>query len=173
MYKYSLADNYILTIDEQEEIVNWVKKNYHKFISTGYHRCFSKIELHNDIPKCVNDIKLRIIEKENLHNEIQEPYFKDSIGYMWDGGQLHKHTDPNQGELIHTRFNVYVQLPLTGGYPIYDNKILRLKERTYICCRSGLDLHSCEMAEGSRERIIISFGYLLSKERVKNIIYEY
>jgi hypothetical protein len=48
-----------------------------------------------DIPKVVWDIRLRIIEKENLKDAIPEPILEDSIGYMCDGGELHKHTDPN------------------------------------------------------------------------------
>jgi hypothetical protein len=92
---------------------------------------------------------------------------------MFDGAQLHEHTDPNQGDLIHTRFNVYVQLPEEGGYPVYAGKTLKLKERTYICCKSGLDLHYCEKCIGKRERVVLSYGFLLPNDRIKNIFYEY
>ena len=108
-----------------------------------------------------------------MHDEIEEPLFKDSIGLMMDGAQLHTHTDPNKYGLIHTRFNVYVQLPYIGGYPIYNDNLYKLKERTYICCRAGIDPHYCEKVEGDRERIILSYGFLLPIERVNNIIYDY
>ena len=109
---------------------------------------------------------VKAFSTNKLHTEIiikgtiEEPLFKDSIGYMMDGGQLHEHVDPNQDGLIHTRFNLYVQIPHEGGYPIYAGKTLRLKERTYICCRAGIDPHYCEKVEGDRERIIISYGFL-------------
>jgi hypothetical protein len=86
---------------------------------------------------------------------------------------LHEHTDPNEGELIHTRFNVYVQIPEIGGYPIYNNILCKLKERTYICCRAGIDKHYCEKVIGNRERIVLSYGFLLPYDRIKNINYEY
>ena len=113
------------------------------------------------------------MDKEELYKYIQEPHFRDSVGYMTEGGQLHLHLDPNpNSDLIHTRFNVYVKLPEKGGYPIYANKTCKLKERTYICCRSGIDKHCCTKVEKG-ERIILSFGFLIPKSRIENIIYDY
>lgn len=175
MRKYTKYDEPIITEDEQIQIVEWCRKNYKDFIITGYNRRAMQLDRPIDIPKCVWDIKTRIIEKENLQNEIQEPCMKDSIGYMQNDGKLHVHKDNNNNDkgLIHTRFNVYVQIPEKGGLPIYDGKLHKLKERTYICCRSGMDVHSCSIVKGNRERIILSYGYLLSQERVNNIVYDY
>ena len=172
---YSNKDEPILTLDEQSEIVEWTRKNYIYFSNKNNNRFMQKLSYFNDVPKCVWDIKHRIFEKENLYGYEQEPTMKDSIGYMINGAQLHIHTDPNppNSDLIHTRFNVYVQIPEKGGYPIYNNVLHKLNERTYICCRSGIDLHYCEKVEGYRERIVISFGLLIPKDRIKNIIYDY
>ncbi len=173
VYKYTSNDEYIISKEEQELIVNWVKENYKKLNSNGYQKYMKSMDEIEDIPSIVWDIKKRIVKKENLFDAIQEPLFRDSIGCMCDGGQLQTHVDPNKDGLIHTRFNLYVQLPYEGGYPIYSGKTLKLKERTYICCRAGVDLHSCEKVIGKRERIIISYGFLLPPSRVKNIVYEY
>ena len=172
-YIYTKDDECILSELEQFEIVEWVKNNYHRFRPTGTNRYMQLMILLNDIPKCVWEIKDRIVKKEKLENEIQEPLFKDAIGYMTDGGQLHKHTDPNRYGLVHTRFNVYVQIPIKGGLPTYGDQLISLKERTYVCCRSGKDLHHCQLVEGDRARVILSYGFLLSEERVKNIKYLY
>jgi hypothetical protein len=172
-YKYTKNDKEILTNEEQEIIVQWVKKNYLRLKKNGEYKYMKSMYEIPDIPKIVWEIRKRIVEKENLQNAKQDPLFKDTIGCMLNGGQLHKHTDPNIDDLIHTRFNVYVQLPNEGGYPIYDDKTYKLKERTYICCRAGLDYHCCEKVIGDRERIILSYGFLLPKERVENIKYEY
>jgi CRISPR/Cas system-associated protein Cas5 (RAMP superfamily) len=172
-YKYTSNDECIITIEEQEEIVNWLRENYLRLKKNGSNRYMKSLDEIPDIPKIVWDIKKRIVDKENMHEQIQEPFFRDSIGYMFDGAQLHEHTDPNQGDLIHTRFNVYVQLPEEGGYPVYAGKTLKLKERTYICCKSGIDLHYCEKCIGKRERVVLSYGFLLPNDRIKNIVYEY
>lgn len=170
-YKYSKNDDYIINIEEQKEIIDWVKKNYLRLKKNDFNRYFGLIENYEDIPKIIYDIKMRIVKKENLENSQEEPLYKDSIGYMFDGSQLHVHIDENVGKLIHTRFNVYVKLPEKGGYPVYNGKVLRLKERTYICCRAGIDPHFCQKVYG--DRIILSFGFLLPIERVSNIIYDY
>jgi len=172
-YKYTSNDECILTIEEQEEIVSWLRENYLRLKKNGTNRYLRSMQEIPDIPSIVWEIKKRIVDKENMQDQIQEPLFKDSIGYMFDGAQLHEHTDPNHDNLIHTRFNVYVQLPEIGGYPVYDGKTLKLKERTYICCKSGIDSHYCEKCEGKRERIVLSYGFLLPYDRIKNIIYEY
>ena len=172
-YIYSSLDEPILTIEEQETIVKWTKNNYINFDKNGVNRYKKELDNLENVPDCIWNIKKKIIEKEKLHDAPMEPILRDSIGYMTDGGQLHKHKDPNKDGLIHTRFNVYIQIPEKGGLPVYDEKVLKLKERTYICCRSGLDLHYCEKVEGPRERIILSFGFLLPFNRVSNIIYNY
>jgi len=174
-YIYSNNDEFILTIEEQKIIVNWVKANYKYFIDNGENKYFQKLKYFKNLPSCVWDIKKRIFDREQLHDYEEEPLFKDSIGIMFEGSELHLHKDPNpiNSDLIHTRYNVYVQLPEKGGYPIYNNIHKRLKERTYICCRSGLDNHCCAKVEGKKERIIISFGVLLPLSRIKNIQYDY
>jgi len=172
-YKYTKYDDEILSIKEQEIIVNWVKNNYLRLKKNGDNKYMKSMYEIPDIPKIVWDIRKRIVNKENLHNAKQDPLFRDTIGCMLNEGQLHKHKDPNLDDLIHTRYNVYVQLPYEGGYPIYNEKLCKLKERTYICCRAGLDEHYCEKVIGDRERIILSYGFLLAKERVENIFYAY
>ncbi len=172
-YLYSLNDDFIVSEEEQKIIVDWVRSNYLTLNENGFKRYMKNMYEIPNIPSVVWDIRKRIVEKENLQNAIEEPLFRDSIGYMMDGGQLHKHTDPNRYGLIHTRFNVYVQIPEKGGYPVYSDKVLRLKERTYICCRAGLDPHYCEKVEGDKERVVLSYGFLLPKERVQNVKYSY
>lgn len=169
-FTYSKNDDYILNEDEQQEIVNWIKNNYKKLQPNGFNIYNGLIE-NLDIPQIIWNIKNRIIQREELQNAKQDPLYKDSICYMFDGSQLPIHSFKNDNQLVHTRFNVYVKLPEIGGYPIYDGKVLRLKERTYICYRMGIETHCCQKVYGNR--IILSFGFLLPLDRVKNIIYDY
>ena len=94
---------------------------------------------------------------------------------MSKGGKLPTHKDANQNnnQLIHVRYNIYVQIPLKGGLPVYNNQIIKLKERNYICCRSGIDSHSCLEVEDDRERIVLSFGYLVPIENINQINVKY
>ena len=174
-YVYSSEDEPIMSIEEQFEIVEWTKKHYKYFIKNNGNKYLQKIDYFDNLPKCVLEIKKRIFDKENLYEYEQEPIFRDSIAIMFKDESLHLHSDPNpkNSDLIHTRFNVYVQLPEKGGYPIYGGTHCKLNERTYICCRSGIDLHCSAKVEGNRERIVLSFGVLVPPERIENIIYRY
>jgi hypothetical protein len=175
IYEYTSNDEYILSESEQKIIVEWVLQNYKYFHYNGESKYFQKLIFFKNVPECIWDIKKRIFNKEQLHNYEVEPIFKDTIAIMFKGSQLHEHTDPNppNSNLIHTRYNVYVQLPIKGGYPVYNNIHCKLKERTYICCRSGIDKHYCVKVEEERPRIILSFGVLLPFERIQNIVYKY
>jgi hypothetical protein len=102
-YKYTKNDTEILTEEEQQIIVLWVKKNYLRLKKNGDKKYMKSMYEIPDIPKIVWEIRKIIIEKEDLWDAKQDPLFKDTIGCMLDGGELHKHTDPNVGDLIHTR----------------------------------------------------------------------
>ena len=168
-----MEDNFIMTIEEQNEIINYAKNNYKIFDKNGYNKWKKALDELPKVPECIWEIKKRIIEKENLYDSPQEPTLKDQIGYMIEGGFLHLHVDQNKDGLIHTRFNVYVQIPYEGGMPIYSNHRIDIKEREYTICRSGIDFHYTDKVKGDRERIILSFGFLLPYEKVINIKYKF
>jgi hypothetical protein len=176
VHLYSDRDDPIMTEAEQSEIVAWVRSHYQYFRPNGPRQFMQRLDYLDDVPDCVWDIKRRIYDRERLHGYDPEPLYRDSVGYMLDGGFLHLHSDPNPDDgsgRIHTRFNVYVQLPERGGYPIYADIPCRLRERTYICCRAGIDKHRCATVQGPRERIILSFGVLAPRARVERVVYAY
>lgn len=166
-----MMDNIVMTSEEQVEIVEWANKNYVNFINNGPGRQYHFLDTFEDIPICIWNIKQRVVEKEGLYEYRQEPVFRDYIGYIVNGGQIHPHKDPNNDFLdddllIHTRFNVFIQLPLKGGMPIYGNKKIDVKELEYIRCLSGLETHYCEKVEGEKARIILSFGFLIPQNKL-------
>lgn len=151
----------VITVAEQAELIEWANQNYGSFIKNGFGRQFKKFRELPTIPACVWDIKARIVAIERLENAPQEPMFEDYIGYITDGGKIHPHKDSNRDGLIHTRFNAFVQLPEKGGLPVYGDVVLPVAERHYVRCNSGIDMHTCEMVEGPKARIVLSFGFLL------------
>lgn len=173
---YTDRDAPVVSEAEQAEIVAWVRSRYPYFRPNGPRRYMQRLDYLDDVPDCVWRIKQRVYDRERLHGYETEPLFRDSVGYILDGGALHLHRDPNPDDgsgRIHTRFNVYVQLPERGGYPIYAGVPCRLRERTYICCRAGLDKHCCAPVEGPRERVVLSFGVLAPRARVERVRYAY
>jgi hypothetical protein len=161
----SVLDNRmeVVTEAEQAELIQWGNQNYTTFKKNGPGRQFQGLNDLAGVPPCVWAIKQRIVEREGLQHAPQEPLFKDYMGYITDGGQIHPHTDPNKNGLIHTRFNAIIQLPEQGGMPIYGGITIPVVERTYVRCNSGIDEHYCELVKGAKARIVISYGFLLPR----------
>lgn len=75
-HSYSYKDDYILDIKEQEEIIEWTKKNYNRLEKNGFNRYNGLLENYQDIPQVVWDVKSRIIKIEKLEQAIQNQNIK-------------------------------------------------------------------------------------------------
>lgn len=142
-------------------IREWALKNYTLFRPNGYGRQYGILAEFDDAPDEVWVIKRNIVDEYDLHNAIQEPIFKDFCGFITDGGQVHEHKDPNQGGLIHTRFNIMISKPEIGGNPVIDGIEVNVKEGEMWICQAGLYKHYCTEVKGNKPRIILSFGFLI------------
>ena len=118
------------------------------------------------IPDCIWKLRQKIVFKEKLQDCIQEPVFEDFISMILPGGYIHHHKDPNQYTLYHTRFNVCIQHPsddfkvFYGGFPVdFSNGV-------YALSRSGIDVHYSTVNNSTLPRINISFGFLVTKEKL-------
>jgi len=145
------------TKTEQLEYWNNLQKEHYK------NNTLSPYDL--TMPSCIWKIKQRIIEKENLFGYKQEPIFQDYIAILHPPAYINKHKDSNKDNLIHCRFNVFIELPKKGGETYYNDIFVDVKEGSYVLCKSGLEEHyTTPLEEGNR--ISISFGFLIPKERV-------
>jgi hypothetical protein len=174
----------IMSEEERKEILDWIYLNKSNFLPIKNNRLHYLILEHEDdintsgmnsdklpaynpnLPRSVWKIKQRIIEKENVAEYKQEPVFQDFIAVIPPTGYIHKHRDPNEGNLIHCRFNVFLEIPTKGGDTYYDDRlVMDPKEGSYILSKSGIEEHyTYPIEEGNR--ISISFGILIPKERV-------
>ena len=141
-------------------IADWANKNYKLFSQNGFERQYGILQNLNP-PSEVWLIKKQIIDRYNLIHAKQEPCFKDYCGYITKGGAIHPHTDKNEGNLIHTRFNVMVSKPFEGGEPIQNGVVIDVEEGDIWRCDAGLVKHWCNQVVGDKPRIVLSFGFLL------------
>lgn len=141
-------------------VIDWANQNYKNFTPNGFGRQFCVLQKNNTL-KEIWDIKKIIVDEHKLHNKKQEPVFKDYCGYITDGGAIHRHKDPNQDNLIHTRFNVMVSKPLQGGEPIQNGVVIKVEEGDFWRCDAGLVEHWCSPVIGNKPRIVLSFGFLV------------
>ena len=114
----------ILSEEERTEILEWIYANTHRFMRVNENRVHHLITENDEsgLPSSVWTIKRRIIEKEGCADYHQEPKFQDFIALINPGGFLYKHIDENYGDLIHSRFNVLLQVPTKGGETFYNSK---------------------------------------------------
>ena len=78
------------------------------------------------------------------------------------------HKDINKDDdTIHTRFNVMINKPEEGGFPIIringKDTIIETQENETWICAAGLYEHSTTEIKGDKPRIMLSFGYDIDK----------
>lgn len=145
-------------------VAAWAAANYQTFkrntISPGRH--FGILQ-RSDLspPPEVWEIKRRIVDAFGLADAPIEPIFKDYCSVITEGGAIHRHTDLNQGDKIHTRFNVMVARPDGGGMPVHGDNEIDVAEGEVWRCDAGSVEHGSTPVVGPNPRIVLSYGFLL------------
>jgi hypothetical protein len=176
----------IMSESERQEILEWIYPRMDKFlelsenktvlpifkkISDEYPHDFPISELGYDksLPDAIWKIKDRIMEREDMKFYITEPIIKDFLTIVHTNGHIQKHKDGNYSpDIIHTRFNVFLELPKKGGATYYNGVLIEAEEGSYVLCKSGLHYHWSDVIEEGL-RISISFGFNVPIERVNTI----
>jgi len=158
-------DNFI-SQEEQEVIRNWALRN-EKYLIPNSSGPFRSRELFKKIPEkleLLDEIKRKIIEIEELHDNKFEPFRGDFVSIQRNGAKVPTHVDhnPEDNTLHSRRYNVFILLPEKGGLPIYDGEVLNVSERTLLKVESGLISHSTTQVEGEVPRIILSYGFAVA-----------
>lgn len=153
-----------ISIEEQQILLKWAQDSF-KFLksnSAGSGRFFDTFSKWPNLPITLKEIKNKIIDIDRLKGFKEEPLFGDFLSYNLEGGAIHQHTDPNETGYIHTRYNLLVSVPDSGGTPIYNNEhYIPIKERMIWRCEAGKYCHESTPVIGKKPRINISFGFLL------------
>jgi hypothetical protein len=99
-----------------------------------------------------------------------EPMFKNLTGnHFQDGAFVHPHTDPAPEGLVHTRCNLMIRKPNSGGNPVIDGEELDVDEGDLWLCIASMELHSSTPIYGG-ERLIFSFGGLVPVEQILKVV---
>ena len=152
--------NHIISKKEQKILLEWIYENEDKFTPNpaGPERKFYSFGDDPTFPQLFLDVKKRILEKENVKPFSENPYSRKGDPYK---DYIHPHQDPTEEPYQHVRYNLFLSTPKKRGRPIYNGKKLRMRERSYIRCNSGNELHGSDLVLGNKPRIIVSYGVLL------------
>jgi|TARA_R110000803_G_scaffold78439_2_gene143603 hypothetical protein len=149
---------------EKNLLVSWVNDNLHEFHSNRKGRYFRPLrEIENSPLELVEKLKANVIKLEGLVDWKDEPKMADYIGINYEGAYIHPHTDVNENNYIHTRYNIILSWPDEGGESIYGRSINVLKENLVWKCIAGKFTHASKPVKGSKPRITLSLGFLIKE----------
>jgi hypothetical protein len=161
----SWAYKNFITLEEQNVLLEFSHKQYAHLQENGHGRFYvDHVDTKFSVPEEYKIVKQRIVDTENLKNFLFDPKFGDFLSFNTVGAAIHPHKDPNVDGYVHTRYNLLLSVPESGGKPIYNNKIFDVEERMLWRCEAGLYNHASTPVVGDRSRINISFGFQLKKE---------
>jgi hypothetical protein len=107
------------------------------------------------------EIRRLIVEANNLQACPTEPMFQDFCGFITEGGAIHPHQDSDHNGKQHVRFNVMVSKPEAGGLPVQDSVEIVVEEGGVWRCDASRVSHWCTPVQGSKPRIVLSYGFLI------------
>jgi hypothetical protein len=160
---------YIVTEEEQAEIITWVSDNFDRMhMMSGRRKDYKMLPTDSSLPPCIWKIKERLVKREYLHRYQTDPHFGDLITLIGNKkGYIHPHIDPNLDGLFHARFNVFLQIPPGVFRTYYGGYEVEAIERGYVLSRSGIDIHWTDVNTSPYHRIALSFGFLLPLEKLE------
>lgn len=126
--------------------------------------------IKNDFPyESLLRIEKQLMQYYNFKDFYRDNQFGTMISYSEKGHEVHEHTDENfRSEDVHTRINLMISKPEEGGLAIINEELIEVEENESWLCVAGHYKHSSTEVKGEKPRIVLSFGYQVNKEELKN-----
>ena len=135
-----------------------MEKMYNFYYSTGF-------PIHDLIR-----IDELIVKKYKLENCFKEGVFGIFLSYSEKGHIVQKHKDPvNIADHHVVRFNFFLSKPEEGGLSIINREVVNVDENEVFICEASNYFHTSQEVKGDKPRIVLSFGYYLNNQELKNI----
>jgi hypothetical protein len=148
---------------------DWALRNEEYLIPnpSGPYRKRSPLNLLNDYPKLLIELKERLLDLEGLRDvsDILIADKQDIVSVQRNKGSVPNHIDYDREEGYSLRrYNIFISLPDKGGLPIYGGEVLEIKERCILRVDAGLVPHSTIPNEGDNPRIMLSYGFHIKRK---------
>ena len=158
-----------ISVDEQLFLRDWALRNEDYLIpnQTGRYRKRSPLNLLNDYPQLLIDLKERLLDLEGLRSDedVIIDDTQDMVSVQRNLGSIPTHMDKDRKEGYYLRrYNIFISLPESGGLPIYGGEVLEVKERCVLRFDAGLNPHSTIPNEGDNPRIMLSYGFHIKRK---------
>jgi hypothetical protein len=119
------------------------------------------------------DKKRELIDRFGLTNWIEDPYFRDLIGCIFEGGSVHPHIDMVCGDRMHVRINLLVQAPEAGCVPLLDGIAIDPRPGDAWVCFASHCEHATTAVIGRKPRVLLSYGFQVDRVAAFGIFAKY
>jgi hypothetical protein len=114
--------------------------------------------------------RVEAFKEFGLTPDLEEPVSKNFTGnHYLNGAYVHEHTDAAPSGYVHVRCNLMINKPKFGGMPVINGQELCVDEGDLWLCLASLEKHSSTPISGG-ERVIFSFGALINKQKIDQIL---
>jgi len=148
------------TAEECGELLDWalgMKPHLNSQVEGRYFRRVSK--LPSRIP-LFTEMGQRVRERLGIDERaVEEPNYGWYLSIADAGSSIGSHRDPTPPGTRQLRCNLFLQLPTSGGLPIIEHAPMAVAAGTLLAFFASELGHSSQPVEGSRQRILLSYGY--------------
>ena len=174
-----MRSNYIIDHNITDPITKWVNDNQIVLDHNSFHEglVYGKYHLEQVDPEFIKlgfpYDNLHRLEKEiKTHYNLPIADYESMFGILLifapaclNSYKCVEHMDLNKEDgRIHTRFNIMISCPTEGGYAIIEDNVIEVEENEPWICVAGLHKHSTVKMQGTKNRIMLSFGYWYPRE---------
>jgi len=156
-----------ITAAEHEMLLLWAEERFSgghlKANPAGPSRYYNQYEKGDSVPDIFWEIRHRAVSRFSVTDYEDEPKYRCFLGCNTEGGFVRRHTDPSPLEKHHIRMNIMLSKPISGGYPIVNDKMIQVEERDLWCFYPELMPHESTPVLGSRNRFVLSIGILVPR----------
>jgi len=159
----------------REKLIGFALQNYNNekyFICNGLSkkRYFSKLLDHpTDFTEQILKSRVDFFSKLGITDFEEEPALGIFLGVNFEQGLVTPHTDPAPKNYVHTRINFLLSKPDKGGHPIIKNKPIQINENESWLNLASIWTHASTSVVGNKPRIVISYGALVLKDKLKEL----
>ena len=148
--------------DERRHLRDWAFSVEPYLRTNGPGRLCKKTDLIPSTDARYHAVRLRLQRHMGLADDIApEPDHGWLVSIIAAGGEVHPHIDSSPPGMRHVRCNLFLQIPEGGGRPVIDGVPIDVSERMLLAFYPSERKHWSEPCIGMRERVMLSFGYVV------------
>ena len=167
---FEFGDNELKKELVEFSLSNYFNEKYFQCNGPTKKRFFCQLS-NFDLPFSEKIIQTRtdFYNRVGIKNFEEENNYGIFLGLNLEGGFVVPHRDMNDLNRVHTRINFLLSKPVKGGNIVINNKKIELQENEGWINLASKWLHGSTPVEGSKPRIVLSYGASVDKTIINSL----